>query len=41
MDTGIFLDIEYASFTELGWFNYQLREGESSLLGASITIIKE
>jgi hypothetical protein len=28
MDTDIFLDIEYTSFAELGWFDGQLREGE-------------
>jgi hypothetical protein len=28
MDSGNFLDIQYASFTGLSWFNYQLKEEE-------------
>jgi hypothetical protein len=28
VDAGNFLSLKYASFTELGWFKYQLREGE-------------
>ena len=27
MDASNFLDIKYASFTGLGWFNYQLKKG--------------
>ena len=29
MDAFNFLDIKYASFTGLGWFNDQLKEGDS------------
>jgi len=28
VDASYFLSLKYASFTGLGWFNYQLREGE-------------
>jgi hypothetical protein len=28
VDAGNFLSLKYASFTGLGWFNDQLREGE-------------
>ena len=42
MDAFNFLDIQYASFTGLGWFNYQSKKGGGyAFLGALITIIKE
>jgi hypothetical protein len=41
VDVSNFLVIKYASFTGLGWFNDQLKEGGVAFLGALIIIIKE